>query len=558
MMMRLSVAAPRAKLFNFRAASRHLAGARPASTSSATRTINTRAQVYLAAGLVVGMSLGFMLNEHIFAGTQSKAGLRWLVTEKAPRTRRQYADTRTMLAAVDEIRTSLGEDAVSMDASDIEEHSFSEWSTSNSDTRPVAVVRPQSTDDVSIIARICTKYKVPMTPYGAGSSVEGNFSSPFSGVCLDFSEMNKIVAFHPKDMDVVVQPGVNWVTLNNDIKTSGLFLPLDPSPTAFIGGMVSTNCSGTNATRYGAMKDYVMSLTVVLADGSVIKTRHRPRKTSAGYNLNGLFTGSEGTLGIITEVTLKLVTVPASYGVALATFDNLRNAASAAAEMIRSGTPVAALELMDETQMQIVNKNGGAGGRMWSELPTLFVKFSGTEATVKDNTQAIQTIAKSFACKAFESASNEEQMDALWSARRQAYWASLAVRDEGTQVWSTDVAVPLSRLADLIEICQTRASKLGLFNSIIGHVGDGNFHQIMMYNPDIPEQKHAVTSCVNRMVEDAIAMGGTVSGEHGIGLGKKHCLTQELDRPTLGVMKALKDTLDPHWLLNPGKVFDDE
>ncbi|KAG6240871.1 hypothetical protein E4U25_007290 [Claviceps purpurea] len=450
------------------------------------------------------------------------------------------------------------EDTVSMDASDIEEHSFSEWSTSNSDTRPVAVVRPQSTDDVSIIAGICTKYKVPMTPYGAGSSVEGNFSSPFSGVCLDFSEMNKIVAFHPKDMDVVVQPGVNWVTLNNDIKSSGLFLPLDPSPTASIGGMVSTNCSGTNATRYGAMKDYVMSLTVVLADGSVIKTRHRPRKTSAGYNLNGLFTGSEGTLGIITEVTLKLVTVPASYGVALATFDNLRNAASAASDMIRSGTPVAALELMDETQMQIVNKNGGAGGRMWSELPTLFIKFSGTEATVKDNTQAVQTIAKSFACKAFESASNEEQMDALWSARRQAYWASLAVRDEGTQVWSTDVAVPLSRLADLIEICQTRASKLGLFNSIIGHVGDGNFHQIMMYNPDIPEQKHAVTSCVNRMVEDAIAMGGTVSGEHGIGLGKKHCLTQELDRPTLGVMKALKDTLDPHWLLNPGKVFDDE
>ncbi|KAG5961835.1 hypothetical protein E4U56_003710, partial [Claviceps arundinis] len=230
-------------------------------------------------------------------------------------------------------------------------------------------------------------------------------------------------------------------------------------------------------------------------------------------------------------------TIPASYGVALATFDNLRNAASAAAEMIRSGTPVAALELMDETQMQIVNKNGGAGGRMWSELPTLFNvhQASVTEATVKDNTQAVQTIAKSFACEAFESASNEEQMDALWSARRQAYWASLAVRDEGTQVWSTDVAVPLSRLADLIEICQKRASKLGIFNSIIGHVGDGNFHQIMMYNPDIPEQKQAVTSCVNRMVDDAIAMGGTVSGEHGIGLGK----------PTLGVMKALEDTLDP-------------
>lgn len=215
-----------------------------------------------------------------------------------------------------------------------------------------------------------------MVPYGAGSSVEGNFSSPYSGICLDLSGMDKIVAFHPEDMDVVVQPGVNWVNLNNDIKSSGLFLPLDPSPTALIGGMVSTNCSGTNATRYGAMKDYVVSLTVVLADGSVIKTRHRPRKTSAGYNLNGLFTGSEGTLGIITEVTVKLVTVPLSYSVALATFDSIRQAANAACKMVRSGIPVAALELMDETQMQIINKNGGAGGRMWSELPTLFIKYS--------------------------------------------------------------------------------------------------------------------------------------------------------------------------------------
>lgn len=268
----------------------------------------------------------------------------------------------------------LGEDAVSVDDSDIQKHSFAEWSTSNSDVKPVAVARPQSTDDVSAIAKVCTKYRVPMIPYGGGSSVEGNFSSPYSGVCLDLSEMDKIVAFHPEDMDVVVQPGVNWTNLNNDIKSSGLFLPLDPSPTALIGGMVSTNCSGTNATRYGAMKDYVVNLTVVLADGSVIKTRHRPRKTSAGYNLNGLFTGSEGTLGIITEITVKLVTVPSSYSVATATFDSIKEAASSASKMVQSGIPVAALELMDEVQMQIINNNGGAGGRMWSELPTLFIK----------------------------------------------------------------------------------------------------------------------------------------------------------------------------------------
>jgi D-lactate dehydrogenase (cytochrome) len=213
-----------------------------------------------------------------------------------------------------------------------------------------------------------------MVPYGAGSSVEGNFSSPYSGICIDLSTMDKIVAFHPQDMDVVVQPGVNWVNLNNDMKHSGLFLPVDPSPVALIGGMVSTNCSGTNATRYGTMKDYVVNLTLVLADGSVIKTRNRPRKTSAGYNLNGLFAGSEGTLGIITEITLKLATVPPSYSVATVAFQNIRQAADAASTIVRSGVPVAAIELMDEVQMQIVNKNGGAGGRLWREQPTLFIK----------------------------------------------------------------------------------------------------------------------------------------------------------------------------------------
>ena len=213
-----------------------------------------------------------------------------------------------------------------------------------------------------------------MVPYGAGSSVEGNFSSPFSGVCIDLSSMDRITAFHPEDMDIVVEAGVNWTNMNKEIKESGLFLPLDPSPTALIGGMIATNCSGTNATRYGTMKDYVVNLTVVLADGSIIKTRGRPRKTSAGYNLNGLFTGSEGTLGIITEATLKLAIIPDRLSVATATFSTLKNAADAAARMIRSGIPIAAVELMDDVQMKIVNMNGGAGGRVWEERPTLFLK----------------------------------------------------------------------------------------------------------------------------------------------------------------------------------------
>jgi D-lactate dehydrogenase (cytochrome) len=275
---------------------------------------------------------------------------------------------------LEELRYMLGQDSISTDADDVEEHGFSEWSTSNTTARPVAVARPTSTEQVSIIAKICSKYKIPMVPFGAGSSVEGNFSSPHSGICIDLSMMDKITEFHPDDLDVVVQAGVNWTYLNEQIKESGLFLPVDPSPTAQIGGMIATNCSGTNAMRYGTMKDYVLNLTVVLADGSVIKTRHRPRKTSAGYNLTALFTGSEGTLGIITEATLKLAVIPAVESVAIATFETVKDAANAASRMIRKGVNVAALELMDDLQMKVVNLSSGAGGRKWEELPTLFLK----------------------------------------------------------------------------------------------------------------------------------------------------------------------------------------
>ncbi|KAJ4011060.1 hypothetical protein NW766_007692 [Fusarium irregulare] len=450
-----------------------------------------------------------------------------------------------MLKAVDEIRDLLGEDTVSVDSDDLDDHGYSEWSTSNTDVRPVAIIRPQTTEQVSSIACICTKYKVPMIPYGAGSSVEGNFSSPYSGVCLDLSGMDKIVAFHPEDMDIVVQAGVNWTNMNEEIKHTGLFLPLDPSPTALIGGMIATNCSGTNAMRYGTMKDYVINLTVVLSDGSVIKTRHRPRKTSAGYNLTGLFTGSEGTLGIITEATLKLAIVPEHFSVATATFSTVQEAADAAFKIMRRGVPLAALELMDDVQMRVINQSGGAGGRLWDENPTLFLKFSGSQNAVEDNINLAKEIVKSNSCRSFESAQTEDQMQSLWSARKQALWASLAVRPEGTQIWSTDVAVPLSRMAELIETSKEQASQLGLFTSVLGHVGDGNFHQIVMYNPDDEQQRQAVSDCVDEMMVRALEMEGTVSGEHGIGLGKKHCLQKELGSATIGVMKAIKDTLDP-------------
>ncbi|CAI6084264.1 unnamed protein product [Clonostachys chloroleuca] len=469
----------------------------------------------------------------------------------------RYADEKTTLKALEEIKASIKGISVSLDPDDLESHGYAEWSASNIPERPFAVVMPTTTEEVSTIAKICTKYKVPMIPFGAGSSVEGHFTAPFTGLSIDLSKLNKIVSLNADDMDVVVQPGVNWVNLNDQIKESGLFLPLDPSPTAHIGGMVATNCSGTNAMRYGTMKDWVVNVTVVLADGSVIKTRRRPRKTSAGYNLTGLFVGSEGTLGIITEVTLKLAVIPSSYGVATTTFPSVKEAAAAASKLIRRGIPLAALELMDDVQMQVINKTGGAGGRMWAEKATLFIKFSGsTESAVKDNMEQAQEISKAYGGADFELAKSQEEMDSLWAARKQALWAMLALREEGTEIWSTDVAVPLSRMAEIIDHSKENSSKLGLFSSVMGHVGDGNFHQAVMYDPRNAKQTASVKKCVDDMVDMALEMDGTVSGEHGIGIGKKHCLEKELGPDTIAIMRSLKQTLDPHCLLNPGKIFE--
>ncbi|PKS05646.1 hypothetical protein jhhlp_008165 [Lomentospora prolificans] len=507
--------------------------------------------IYAAAGTLAGAGAAFA----VLRPSSNDNRPSHLSTSR-PRTR-LYADESATLKGLDEIRRELGEGAVSTDPDDVEEHGYSEWSTSNTAARPKAIVRPSSTEEVSAIARICSKYKIPMVPFGAGSSVEGNFSSPHSGICIDLSRMDRIVEFHPDDLDIVVQAGVNWTYLNEQIKDSGLFLPLDPSPTALIGGMIATNCSGTNAMRYGTMKDYVLNLTVVLADGSIIKTRHRPRKTSAGYNLTALFTGSEGTLGIITEATLKLVIIPPEQSVAIATFPTVKDAVLSASRMIRRGVNLAALELMDDLQMKVVNMSGGAGGRKWKEAATLFLKFSGTEQIIQDSIRAAKEVAKSSGCQSFESATTQEAMESLWSARKQALWACLAVRPEGTEVWSTDVAVPISRMADLIDECKNDSAKLGLFSSVLGHVGDGNFHQMIMYNPSKPEEAAAVKQVIDDMMHKALKMEGTVSGEHGIGLGKKQCLLEELGPATIGVMKAFKKSVDPFWLMNPGKVFDE-
>ncbi|KZL79740.1 glycolate oxidase [Colletotrichum incanum] len=469
-----------------------------------------------------------------------------------------FADRKQMLHAAKEISKALGEDAISFDEDEIEMHGHSDWSTSNSSGRPVAIVYPKTTDDVSQIAKICNKHSVPMVPFGAGSSVEGSFSSPYSGICIDFVHMDKIIAFHPDDMDVVVQPGVNWVTLNKTIQDSGLFLPLDPSPTAMIGGMVSTNCSGTNAFRYGTMKDWVINLTVVLADGRVIKTRRRPRKNSAGYNLTSLFVGAEGTLGLVTEVTLKLAVVPQDTSVAVVSFPTIDEAAKAATKLIRSGIQLGALEFMDEVQMQVINRHGSEAVRKttWDESPTLFLKFSGTTDGIKGDVSRVKDIVQPFKPRKIFFARNKEEEADLWAARKEALWTMTSIKPEGYSLWSTDVAVPISRLAEIITLSKEDSGRLGLFASVIGHVGDGNFHQAVMYDPKNEEQQASVAKCVHDMMSRALEMEGTVSGEHAIGIGKKDCLVDELGGDAIDFMKTLKQSVDPKWIMNPGKVFD--
>ncbi|KAI9829423.1 MAG: hypothetical protein M1819_006360 [Sarea resinae] len=356
-------------------------------------------------------------------------------------------------------------------------------------------------------------------------------------------------------MDVVVQPAVSWMGLNEELKSSGLFFPVDPGPSAKIGGMVGTSCSGTNAVRYGTMKDWVVNATVVLADGTIIKTRRRPRKSSAGYNLTSLIVGSEGTLGLVTEITLKLAVIPQETNVAVVTFPTIRDAAAAAAKIMRAGVPVAAMEIMDEVQMGVVNQTG-ATEKKWKEVPTLFFKFSGTKAGVQENIKLVRAIASSHKSGEFEFATTKKDQETLWSARKQVLWSMLALRKEGEELWSTDVAVPLSRLPDIIEISKKELDDLGLFASVLGHIGDGNFHESILYDRTNPEERRAVQRCVYAMVDRALEMEGTCTGEHGIGLGKKDSLLKELGVDTINVMRSIKGALDPHWLMNPGKIID--
>ncbi|KAH4646094.1 hypothetical protein HBH81_036650 [Parastagonospora nodorum] len=461
--------------------------------------------------------------------------------------------------AIAELSLQLGADSITTNDDELERHGSSEWSSINIPRMPDAVIYPKSTNDVSKIVKNCheSRYLANsfIVPFSGGSSVEGNFSAPYGGICIDFTMMDKIVALHADDMDVVVQPGVGWMDLNSQISSSGLFFPVDPGPSAMIGGMVGTSCSGTNAVRYGTMKDNVVNLTVVLADGSVMKTKGRPRKSSAGYNLTNLFIGSEGTLGIVTEITLKLAAVPPKTAVAVTTFPSIYDASKAAGEILKAGIQMGAMEIMDDVQMDVVNRAGGTG-RTWEAVPTMFVKITGNDTQIKETTRLFREIAKQNKSGDLEFAGTLDEQAALWAARKQALWSMLSLREKAAEVWTTDVAVPMSRLPEIIEKSKQDVADLGLFASVLGHIGDGNFHACIMYDAQDASQVAKVSECSQRMVDNALEMEGTCTGEHGIGIGKKTHLIAEAGHVAIGVMQHVKHSLDPNWILNPGKVFD--
>jgi D-lactate dehydrogenase (cytochrome) len=383
-----------------------------------------------------------------------------------------------MEAAWTDFVNIVGKDNVSTVPENLDHHAGSDFSShiSKEGEKPFMVLYPASTEEVSAIMKICHTRRIPVTGYSGGTSLEGHFAPTRGGICVDFARMDKIIQLHKEDMDVVVQPAVGWEMLNAELEKDNLFFPPDPGPGAMIGGMVGTGCSGTNAYRYGTMREWVLSLTVVLADGTVIKTRQRPRKSSAGYDLTKMFIGSEGTLGLVTEATLKLTTRPAATSVAVCSFGTIKQAADCVARVVSAGIPIAAIEILDDNQMLCLNASQMTD-RIWAEEPSLFFKFAGTPAGVKEQIGMVQKLAKATGSKSFEFAKNASEQADLWSARKEALWSVMAMKENETDhVWTGDVAVPISRLPDIINETKDDLKKSGLFAAIVGHVGDGNFH----------------------------------------------------------------------------------
>ena len=447
-----------------------------------------------------------------------------------------------------ELQKLLGE-RLSMSNSVREQHGRDE--SFHASAPPEAVAFVENNEEVAEIVRICVQHQKPIIPFGTGTSLEGHVAALHGGVCLDVSGMNKVLEVNENDLDCRVQAGVTRKQLNQHLRNSGLFFPIDPGADASLGGMTATRASGTNAVRYGTMRENVLGLTVVTADGRIIRTGTRARKSSAGYDLTRLFVGSEGTLGIITEIQLRLYGVPEAISAAVCSFETMEGAVNTTISTIQMGIPVARIELLDEVQVDAINRYSDFD---YALKPTLFFEFHGTEAWVQEQAEMVKEISTEEGGSDFQWSTQEQEKQKLWEARHNAYYAGLALRP-GSKGWATDVCVPISRLADCILETRSDIEESKLTVPLVGHVGDGNFHLLFLIDPENEEEELKLYQPLNdRLVERALRMGGTCTGEHGIGSGKIKYMEAE-HGDSLDLMRQIKQAFDPDNLMNPGKML---
>ena len=416
---------------------------------------------------------------------------------------------------------------------------------------PAAVVFAESTNEVAEVVRLASQHNVPVIPFGVGTSLEGHLLAVQGGISIDMGRMNRVLSINAEDLTVTVQPGVTRKQLNEEVKSTGLFFPIDPGADATLGGMSATRASGTNAVRYGTMRENVLALEVVTASGEVIRTGTRAKKSSAGYDLTRLMVGSEGTLGVITEVTVKLYPLPEAISAAICSFPSIEAAVRTTIEVIQMGVPIARVELIDANSVRMVNAHSKLSLR---EEPMLLMEFHGSPTGVKEQAELVQELANGHGGHAFEWANTPEERTRLWTARHNAYFAAVQSRP-GCRVISTDTCVPISRLADCLLDSITEADASGIPYFLVGHVGDGNFHFGYLIDPTQPEERAVAEALNHQLVERALRLDGTCTGEHGVGLHKMNFLVTETGDGAVAMMRTIKRALDPKNIMNPGKIF---
>ncbi|KAM3870025.1 putative D-lactate dehydrogenase, mitochondrial [Diretmus argenteus] len=454
--------------------------------------------------------------------------------------------------AVSAFRSVCGDDGVSLGETVREQHGKDE--SVHRCCPPDVVVFPRCVEEVSALAKICHHHRLPIIPFGTGTGLEGGVSALKGGVCFSLRNMDQILDLHQEDFDVTVEPGVTRKALNSFLRDTGLWFPVDPGADASLCGMAATSASGTNAVRYGTMRENVMNLEVVLADGSIMHTAgrgRRPRKTSAGYNLTNLFVGSEGTLGIITKTTLRLYGIPEATVSAVCSFPSVQAAVDSTVQILQVGVPIARIEFLDDVMIDACNRFNSLS---YPVTPTLFLEFHGSERSLEEQVSTTEEITQSNGGADFQWAQDAATRDRLWKARHDAWYAALALRP-GCKAYATDVCVPLSRLPQIVVETKDDLIQSRITGPIAGHVGDGNFHCLIVLDPADPDEVQRVHLFTERLARRALAMDGTCTGEHGVGLGKKSLLCEEMGPVAVNAMRGLKDALDPENLMNPGKVL---